>query len=124
MCLQASLTVAFILLGGGFRSLINFAVVASWAFYFLTVSDCASSLTTTSKPLFQVLGLVILRVKEPMLERPYKTWIITPLVFCAVRITADDMYPTDRSCHPCAGVSVLALHAHHRSAFRGNGRAW
>jgi hypothetical protein len=33
----------------------------------------------------QVLGLVILRVKEPMLERPYKTWIITPLTFCAVR---------------------------------------
>ncbi|KAI0807498.1 L-methionine transporter [Fomes fomentarius] len=67
MCLQASLSIAFILVGGGFRSLINFAVVASWAFYFLTV-----------------LGLVILRVKEPMLERPYKTWIITPLIFCAV----------------------------------------
>ena len=39
MCLQAGLTVAFIMIGGGFRSLINFAVVASWAFYFLTVSD-------------------------------------------------------------------------------------
>ncbi|KAI0273759.1 amino acid permease-domain-containing protein [Gloeopeniophorella convolvens] len=52
MLLQAGITIAFILLGGGFRSLINFAVVASWAFYFLTV-----------------LGLVILRIKEPMLER-------------------------------------------------------
>ncbi|CCM02379.1 uncharacterized protein FIBRA_04474 [Fibroporia radiculosa] len=69
MCLQALLTIAFIVIGGGFRSLINFAVVASWAFYFLTV-----------------LGLVILRVKEPMLERPYKTWITTPLIFCAVCI--------------------------------------
>ena len=37
MCLQTGLTIAFILVGGGFRSLINFAVVASWAFYFLTV---------------------------------------------------------------------------------------
>lgn len=37
MCLQAALTIAFIVVGGGFRSLINFAVVASWAFYFLTV---------------------------------------------------------------------------------------
>jgi len=37
MLLQASITITFILLGGGFRSLINFAVVASWAFYFLTV---------------------------------------------------------------------------------------
>ncbi|KAI0079920.1 L-methionine transporter [Panus rudis PR-1116 ss-1] len=69
MCLQAALTIAFIVIGGGFRSLINFAVVASWAFYFLTV-----------------LGLVILRIKEPLLERPYKTWITTPLVFCAVCI--------------------------------------
>ncbi|TEB36352.1 L-methionine transporter [Coprinellus micaceus] len=67
--LQAGITLAFIVVGGGFRSLINFSVVASWAFYFLTV-----------------LGLVILRVKEPMLERPYKTWIITPLIFCGVAL--------------------------------------
>ncbi|KAI5123359.1 hypothetical protein M0805_001780 [Coniferiporia weirii] len=69
MLLQASVTAAFIILGGGFRRLINFAVVASWAFYFLTV-----------------LGLIILRVKEPELPRPYKTWIITPLTFCAVAL--------------------------------------
>ncbi|KAI0818760.1 amino acid permease-domain-containing protein [Irpex lacteus] len=67
MCLQAAITITFIMVGGGFRRLINFAVVATWAFYFLTV-----------------LGLVILRVKEPLLERPYKTWITTPLIFCAV----------------------------------------
>lgn len=67
--LQTTITVLFILVGGGFRSLINFSVVASWAFYFLTV-----------------LGLVILRIKEPLLERPYKTWIITPLTFCAVAL--------------------------------------
>lgn len=35
--LQAGLTSTYILIGGGFRSLINFSVVASWAFYFLTV---------------------------------------------------------------------------------------
>ncbi|TFY62900.1 hypothetical protein EVG20_g6536 [Dentipellis fragilis] len=69
MCLQAAITITFILVGGHFRSLINFAVVASWAFYFLTV-----------------LGLVILRFKEPMLERPYRTWITTPLIFCAVAL--------------------------------------
>jgi amino acid transporter len=69
MLLQAALTIMFIAIGGGFRSLMTFSVVASWAFYFLTV-----------------LGLVILRVKEPLLERPYKTWIITPLTFCAVAL--------------------------------------
>ncbi|KIY43400.1 L-methionine transporter [Fistulina hepatica ATCC 64428] len=67
--LQATITAGFVLIGGGFRSLINFSVVASWAFYFLTV-----------------LGLVILRYKEPMLERPYRTWITTPLTFCAVAL--------------------------------------
>ncbi|KII88471.1 hypothetical protein PLICRDRAFT_111101 [Plicaturopsis crispa FD-325 SS-3] len=67
--LQAALTIMFIVIGGGFRSLINFSVVASWAFYFLTV-----------------LGLIILRIKEPLLERPYKTWIITPLTFCGVAL--------------------------------------
>jgi amino acid transporter len=51
MFLQAGITIAFILLGGGFRSLINFAVVASWAFYFLTVrfSVCASAPDLTAQ---------------------------------------------------------------------------
>lgn len=38
LLLHAALTIMYILIGGGFRSLINFSVVASWAFYFLTVS--------------------------------------------------------------------------------------
>lgn len=37
--LQSAITIAFIMIGGGFRSLINFSVVASWAFYFLTVRN-------------------------------------------------------------------------------------
>ncbi|KAF8910960.1 L-methionine transporter [Gymnopilus junonius] len=67
--LQAGITITFILIGSGFRSLINFSVVASWAFYFLTV-----------------LGLVILRIKEPTLERHVGTWITTPLIFCGVAL--------------------------------------
>lgn len=31
--------------------------------------------------------MVVLRVKEPTLERPYKTFITTPLLFSAVRPT-------------------------------------
>ena len=38
MLLQAVITIVFICLGDGFRSLINFAVVVSWMAYFLTVS--------------------------------------------------------------------------------------
>ncbi|TFY51174.1 hypothetical protein EVJ58_g10704 [Rhodofomes roseus] len=67
MGLQATLTIMFIVVGGGFRSLINFSVVAAWTFYFLTV-----------------LGVLVLRMKEPQLERPYRTWITTPIIFCAV----------------------------------------
>jgi amino acid transporter len=94
--LQSTITVAFILVGGGFRSLINFSVVASWAFYFLTV-----------------LGLVILRIKEPMLERPYKTWIITPLIFCGVR-SKFSFYFVALTYSPL-GCAISFMHAHHRS---------
>jgi len=38
MLLQAVITIIFICLGDGFRSLINFAVIVSWLAYFLTVS--------------------------------------------------------------------------------------
>lgn len=69
--LQATLAVIFIMVGNGFRSLINFSVVAAWAFYFLTVRSffMVVEIDLTWHFAFQVLGLVILRVKEPMLER-------------------------------------------------------
>jgi amino acid transporter len=85
MFLHASLTTFFIVFGGGFRcgfmtlfncvrapltpppALLNFFSVTSWTFYLLTV-----------------LGLLVLRVKEPHLERPYRAWIVTPIIFCAV----------------------------------------
>jgi amino acid transporter len=54
---------------GEFGTLLTFYGVAGYTFYFLTV-----------------LGLVILRVKEPHLERPYKTWIATPIIFCCVSL--------------------------------------
>lgn len=67
--LHATLTIVFIIFGGGFRSLVNFYSVAGWGFYFLTV-----------------VGLLVLRIKEPNLDRPYKTWIITPVTFSAVAL--------------------------------------
>ncbi|KAG8967142.1 hypothetical protein FRC03_010615 [Tulasnella sp. 419] len=67
--LHSVLTMVFIIVGGGFKSLVNFYSVASWGFYFLTVS-----------------GLILLRIKEPGLERPYKTFITTPLIFSCVAL--------------------------------------
>ncbi|KAM4056323.1 amino acid permease [Hirsutella rhossiliensis] len=54
---------------GEFATLLTFYGVAGYTFYFITV-----------------LGLIVLRVKEPELERPYKTWITTPIVFCCVSL--------------------------------------
>lgn len=86
LCLHALLTTAFILVGGGFRTLVNFVSVASWSFYFLTVESIIGALyISINLGWMQVLGLVVLRIREPNLERPYRTWIITPLVFCSVR---------------------------------------
>lgn len=68
MLLNAILTAGYIIVGE-FRTLITFYGVAGYAFYFLTV-----------------LGLIVLRVREPTLERPYKTWISTPIIFCCVSL--------------------------------------
>jgi len=69
MALHAALTISYIVAGSGLRSLMNFYSVASWSFYLLTV-----------------LGLLILRIREPEHKRPYKTYITTPLIFSVVAL--------------------------------------
>ncbi len=65
---NALITVVYIIIGD-FSTLLTFYGVAGYTFYFLTV-----------------LGLIVLRVREPHLERPYKTWISTPIIFCCVSL--------------------------------------
>ncbi|KAI9846651.1 MAG: hypothetical protein M1838_001207 [Thelocarpon superellum] len=64
MVFNAVLTAAYVMVGE-FGTLVTFYGVAGYTFYFITV-----------------LGLIVLRVREPMLERPYRTWISTPIIFC------------------------------------------
>ena len=66
--LNMVLTSIYILIGE-FKTLITFYGCAGYSFYFLTV-----------------LGLIVLRIREPNLERPYKTWITTPVIFCCVSL--------------------------------------
>lgn len=66
--LNSLLTSVYILIGS-FSTLVTFYGVAGYTFYFLTV-----------------LGLIVLRVREPHLERPYKTWLSTPIIFCCVSL--------------------------------------
>ncbi|KAF2640720.1 amino acid transporter [Massarina eburnea CBS 473.64] len=68
MVLNAALTAVYVFIGS-FETLVTFYGVAGYTFYFLAV-----------------LGLIVLRVKEPELERPYKTWITTPIIFCCVSL--------------------------------------
>ncbi|KAL6708321.1 hypothetical protein ACN47E_003245 [Coniothyrium glycines] len=68
MVLNAVLTAIYVVIGS-FDTLVTFYGVAGYTFYFMTV-----------------LGLIILRVREPDLERPYKTWITTPIIFCCVSL--------------------------------------
>ena len=68
MVFNTSLTLVYVLVGE-FATLVTFYGVAGYTFYFLTV-----------------LGLIVLRVREPYLERPYKTWISTPVIFCCVSL--------------------------------------
>ena len=68
MLFNGTLTMAYIIVGE-FGTLVTFYGVAGYTFYFLTV-----------------LGLIILRVREPYLERPYRTWITTPVIFCCVSL--------------------------------------
>ena len=68
LVLYAVITAIYIMLGE-FRTLITFYGVAGYTFYFTTV-----------------LGLIVLRIREPNLERPYRTWITTPIIFCCVSL--------------------------------------
>ena len=68
MVFNSLITMVYILVGE-FGTLVTFYGVAGYTFYFTTV-----------------LGLIVLRVKEPYLERPYRTWITTPIIFCCVSL--------------------------------------
>ncbi|KAL2007225.1 hypothetical protein VTN00DRAFT_8663 [Thermoascus crustaceus] len=68
MIFNCLLTAAYIAVGE-FGTLVTFYGVAGYTFYFLTV-----------------LGLIVLRIREPHLERPYRTWITTPIIFCCVSL--------------------------------------
>jgi amino acid transporter len=68
LVLNAALTAGYVVVGE-FGTLVTFYGVAGYTFYFVTV-----------------LGLIVLRVREPNLERPYKTWITTPIIFCCVSL--------------------------------------
>jgi L-type amino acid transporter 9 len=55
------------ILTGSFRALLSFVGMAEWIFYVATV-----------------IGLIILRRREPNLHRPYQPLLVLPIVFVVV----------------------------------------
>jgi amino acid transporter len=55
------------ILTGSFRALLTFVGMAEWVFYVSTV-----------------VGLLILRRREPQMERPYRPIIVLPIIFVIV----------------------------------------
>ena len=104
--LQAAITITLILLGGGFRALVRIAVVALWAFYFLTVrlhafrenvllkyrarvgfgryNTPSEGTRPSSVGIFASFAQRCCYKPNILNHRPYRTWIITPMIFCAV----------------------------------------
>ncbi|KAI1268873.1 amino acid transporter [Xylariaceae sp. FL1019] len=64
--LSAILSTLYILLGN-FRALLTFNGLGEYSFFFLTV-----------------LGAIILRFREPDMERPYKPFLLVPVIFAIV----------------------------------------
>ncbi|KAM0492268.1 hypothetical protein D7B24_003362 [Verticillium nonalfalfae] len=64
--LSAILAAVYILLGN-FRALLTFNGLGEYTFFFLTV-----------------MGAIILRWREPGLERPYKPFVVVPVIFAIV----------------------------------------
>lgn len=58
---------ALYILFGNFRALLTFNGLGEYTFFFLTV-----------------LGAIVLRIREPQLRRPYKPFIIIPVIFAVV----------------------------------------
>lgn len=68
LALQAAVT-TFMIIVGDFKSLVGFYGTCSWSFYLLTI-----------------ISLLLLRIREPHLERPYRTWLINPIIFACVAL--------------------------------------
>lgn len=66
LVLSAALSALYILLGS-FRALLTFNGLGEYTFFFLTV-----------------VGALVLRYREPHLERPYKPPVLTPVIFAVV----------------------------------------
>lgn len=113
MVFNALLCATYIVVGE-FGTLVTFYGVAGYTFYFSTV-----------------LGLIVLRVREPYLERPYKTWISTPIIFCCVSlfllsraVFAKPGQTVIVIAFVAAGVPVYLWRVKDRGRRKGEERSW
>ncbi len=89
---QAVLSIVLLLLGANFKQLFSLAIFAEWLFYMITGST-----------------LFVFRVREPGLERPYRTWgyPFVPAIF--VVVAAAFLCYTFADNWPNSGYGVLVI---------------
>jgi APA family basic amino acid/polyamine antiporter len=89
---QAVLSIVLLLLGANFKQLFSLAIFAEWLFYMITGST-----------------LFVFRVREPGMERPYRTWgyPVVPAVF--VVVAAAFLCYTFADNWPNSGYGVLVI---------------
>lgn len=112
--LQGGLT-CILVLWGDFKSLIVFSSVCAFVWY---LTMCASFLQSSERLVltcsFDSIGaLLLLRVREPDLSRPYKTWITTPIAFACVSFF---LLSVSQTAHPlcCLDADDVARRCHYR----------
>jgi len=89
---QAGLSILLLLLGANFKQLFSLAIFAEWLFYMITGST-----------------LFVFRVREPGMERPYRTWgyPFVPAIF--VVVAAAFLCYTFADNWPNSGYGVLVI---------------
>ena len=84
---------AVLSLSGSYVGLFSFAMFAAWIFYGLAV-----------------LGVIVLRVKRPEWERPYRMWgyPLTPLLFAVASLWLVGNTLVDKPLPSLAGLGLIA----------------
>ena len=80
-------------LSGSYVGLFSFAMFAAWIFYGLAV-----------------LGVIVLRIKRPEWERPYRMWgyPVTPLLFTLASLWLVGNTLVDKPLPSLAGLGLIA----------------
>ena len=93
ICLTSSIAILLLVPdGSNLQNLINLATIANW---FIT--------------LIVIIGIIVLRVRQPDLPRPFKVWLIIPIIMIFVSLFLVVIPFTERPVNSAAAVGFILL---------------